>query len=233
MGYRSGLAVGLVAVAIGLMMFGSSSAIAAEPHIGVTGNGAQPFATASGPSCTGTTFMTYGSTYTNESVWGCTMKATDVYGKNLPRHGWTDTIFEVLCSPACDAKITISDAGFVGDYYSLWATDDSTFATDWGMIGETPQVATSSELVASAYNSHWTGAGTKYSSKSFIVYVPQGIFEYFAINDVLMTKMTQKLDSPCGVSATTLLSTGCSVSGIYASSAWSPAGFDVSINGAP
>jgi hypothetical protein len=222
-----GAIIGLIAVSIAVMMLGSGSAAAASAS-GLGARNGPVYSTTAGASCSYVTFVYYAtSTYDgNASEYGCTLHATDVEGNNLPVHDWSNTIFEVYCIPACQSAITIADYGYAGDYYSLWVTDDSTLATDWALVGTTPQVTTSSELNASAYNSHWTGTGSKYSTKTFYVYDPSGVAEYFAINDGLMGKMTQKLDGPCGVKAATLLSSGCSVSGIYVAGGWSPAGFD-------
>lgn len=170
----------------------------------------------------------YVGTYdANDSEWACTIHATDTLGKSLPVNGWANTIFEVSCvSPACNAKITITDAGFYGNHYSLWVTDDSAFATDWAKVGSTPQVYTSGALVAPSYNKYWTGTGSKYSSGTFYVYDPKYVALFFAVHDDLMNQMTKALDEPCNVSPATLFSSGCSVSGISVSGGWSPASFD-------
>jgi hypothetical protein len=129
--------------------------------------------------------------------------------------------------------ITISDVGYVGDYYGLWVTDSSSLTSDWAKVGTTPQVKTGSELTASGYNSHWTGTGTKYSEKSFVVYDPGGIAEYFAVVDSLMTAMGSSLNAACGTTTATLLSSGCTATGISVSSGWSPASFDIDFSAYP
>ena len=223
-GSRIGLAI--LTVGIGLLMLASNSAAAAN-----VGGSSHSAATTTGravPGCGGVNFVYYAvGWYNNTTYWGCTLHAKDWQGHSLPSHGWGLSIYEVYCSTPCNSRITVSDIGYVGDYYTLYVTDSSALTTGWGEVGATPQVKTSSELNASSYNSHWTGTGTKSSSASFVVYDPGGVAEYFAVVDSLMGKMTHSLDGPCGVSATTLLSSGCTATGIYVSGAWSPAGFDI------
>ena len=225
----SRIAIGMAAVVVAGLMLGGTALASAHPVTGVplARNSAGP-AVASGAKCNYLTFIYYATaTYNgNETSWQCTLHATDVLGHALTVNGWSNTIFEVFCYAACNSKITISDYGYAGDYYSLWVTDDSTLATDWGEVGVTPQVATSSELAASGYNSHWTGTGSTYSQKTFIVYDPGGVHEYFAVHDNLMNAVTKALDGPCGVTAATLLASGCTATGISMSTGWNPAGFD-------
>jgi hypothetical protein len=227
-----GAIVGLVAVSIGILVLASGAATAATA-VPLSPKNAAPLATGAG--CNYVTFVYFAQEFYNgnESVWACAIHATNVLGKKLPVHGWSNTIFEVSCAPACQSKITIADYGYAGDDYSLWVTDDSSLATDWAMVGTTPQVDTSSALTAPGYNSHWTGTGSTYSQKTFYVYDPDGIAEFFAIHDNLMGAMTTALDGPCGVSAATLLSSGCSASGISVGAGWSPAGFGTSWTNSP
>src|SRR5271155_629507 len=204
---RSGSRIGLaiLTVGIGLLMLASNSAAAA--NVGGSGHSTAAPTARAVAGCGGVNFVFYAvGWYNNSTYWGCTLHAHDWEGNSLPSHGWGLSIYEVYCPSACNSLITISDIGYVGDYYTLYVTDSSGLTSGWGEVGATPQVKTSSELNAASYNSHWTGTGTKLSSASFVVYDPAGVTEYFAVVDTLMTKMAHSLDGPCGVSTATLLS---------------------------
>lgn len=230
MNYRRAITTGVLVCAIGLMVLSSSASGAAAT---VTTNASAKVHASSVAYCNSIQFAYYGTTYSNSSYWGCQLKATDWAGTALPLNGWALGIYEVYCYSACNSAIWINDSGWYGDYYSLWVTTNSSLTTGWGEVGTTPQVATGSELVAPTYNGHWSGKGTKYSEGMFVVYDPAYTIEYFAIHDNLQSKMTASLDHPCGVSASKLLSAGCSKTGITVSAGWAPAGFTVAFGGYP
>lgn len=229
-GTKFGMAI--LALAVGVLMVASGPAAASTARVLPTGNdGAVSSLSihASTPTgCGGFNFVYYSvGWYNNTTYWGCTLHAKDWLGNNLPTNGWGLSFYGVFCSTACNSRITISDYGYAGDFYTLYVTDNASMTSDWAKVGSTPQVQTSSQLVAPGYDSHWTGSGTTYSSRSFVVYAPAGVEEYFGVVDSLMAVMSHRLDAPCGVTTATLLSSGCSATGISVGTGWSPAGFDI------
>jgi len=228
------IGVGLGAVAMCLLMVLSSSAAASSASAVHSHNGPAMKKANVVAGCNYVNFVTLYSawSYNNTTTYGCTMSATDWQGASMTHHGW-GPIYEVYCIGSCDIKVTIKDQGYVGDYYGLWVTTDSTFATSWGQIGATPQVKTGAQLTAPSYNAKWTGTGTTLSKASFNVYFPSGVAEYLRIYDALWGGMGAQLDGPCGVTASTLLSSGCTATGISVSSGWSPAGYSVTWVAAP
>jgi hypothetical protein len=228
MRYRGRIGLAVMAVAMGALVLGSSLASASTAGLTAVHNGpVKHSSTVAG--CGGKVAVYYAvGWYNNSSAYGCTLKGIDWMGNALPRNGWALPIYEVVCYiSACNSIITITDQGWVGDFYALWVTDNSTLLKDWAKVGSTPEVKTGSPLTAPTYNAHWTGKGTKYSSMSFVVYDPKGVTEYFAVQDVLMGLMGGSLDSPCGVTTPTLLSGGCTATGISVSAGWSPAGYSI------
>jgi len=134
---------------------------------------------------------------------------------------WSGTVFSVTYTGTL--SITITDCCYEGDYYSLWQTSDPTGLTGWTLVATTDQVDTGSELVAPTFDPFWTGTGTQYSSTTFNI--PVSGTTLFAVRDELFDPMVSLLGPSCGGSA--VVTDGCSATGIYASSSWSPAGYEI------
>ena len=135
---------------------------------------------------------------------------------------WGETIFSVTATTT--VSITITDCCYEGDYYALYATTDPTGLTGWTLVGTTDQVDTGSELVAPTFDAAWTGTGTQYSSTTFDI--PQSGTVLYAVRDVLFDTMVTLLGSSCG--GASVVTGGCSATGISASPSWSPAGYEIS-----
>jgi len=148
---------------------------------------------------------------------GCTLAA------GVPVNSWSATIFSVTYTGTL--AVTITDCCYEGDYYSLYQTTDTTGLTGWTLVGTTDQVFTGPELVAPTYDPYWTGTGVSYSSTTF--FIPMSGTLLFADADGLLNSMVNLLGPSCGGGSAVVYS-GCSVTGISASSGWSPAGYTIS-----
>jgi hypothetical protein len=223
-GVTAALAVVAIAVAI-VMIVSSSIAINSARPGGVRSGAAGQPSTAT--PCGTLVNVTFPSGFPTAVFWGCTLNATDWRGIQLPGSGWASRIWSVHCSSECNFQVQLAQrpisSAYVGSFYSLWLTYNSTLSSGWGIVGSVPEVATGPQLVAPAYNSpYWTGNGTALSSGTFTVYEPVGVTAYLAVRDGLFGLMGHLLDGPCGVSTSVLLLSGCSVPGITVAANFSP-----------
>jgi hypothetical protein len=164
----------------------------------------------------------------DNTAWNCTMDALLLNGHPAPRHGWgPDTFF--VTGPAT-ITVNITDCCRVGDFFTLYATTDSSLVSGWFKVGITPQVHSGPELVAPTYDSLWDGTGTTYSSKTFAIAVPAGVTYFFRVNNALFHLMGNLLVGPCSTTTHHLLRHGCSVPGIDVSHKWSPSGYQITFS---
>jgi hypothetical protein len=176
-------------------------------------------------SCATPTYIdvVMGSTYSATADYNCTMKATATSGAAVPFHSWSYETFRVV-GPVT-VKVTLKDCCLKGDYYALWVDSGKALkAANWGNLGHTPAVNTSSALTAPTYNPLWTGVGHKLSAGSFTVYVPSGVTFMFRINDLLFAQMVSKLAGPCAEHGYQVVTVGCTATGISVGPGWSAAG---------
>jgi len=186
-------------------------------------------------SCTATMVAVPGPGSSGDLAdYHCLMVATKTPSGSVPLHSWDSNVFSITNPTGFNlpVSVTILDGFYVSDYYALWKTTDGSLATGWSQILSTPQVHTDSTLVAPAYVALWDGTGSTYSTKTGKVVVPAGSTLYLRVNDPLFSTMVSKLDKPCGTTADTLLSSGCSVPGIFVGTFYSPAGFTISFSSA-
>jgi hypothetical protein len=146
---------------------------------------------------------------------GCTVPST-------ASTSWGETIFSVTNTGT--TAITITDCCYEGDFYSLWSTTDTTGLTGWTLVGTTDQVYTGPELVAPTYDPFWTGTGSAYSSTTFNI--PMSGTVLFAVRDDIFDQMVNLLGTSCG--GASVVTAGCSATGISVSGGWSAAGYEIS-----
>lgn len=177
----------------------------------------------------------------DEAVFENTMSGLSFFCGAIPADSWSDNMYWIK-GPA-KIIITITDVGFVGDYYELWMTTSpswhvltnpfDTVVSFWKLVGTTPAVYTDGYLVAPSYNPLWDGTGKVYSSGAFCVWIPCGVTAYFRVRDALFDSMGNALDSVLHETTAQLVSLGGSATGVYVHSYWNPAGFDISFTPAP
>jgi hypothetical protein len=156
-----------------------------------------------------------------------------IYSDSLGSLPDSVSIGEYAVSGPATIAITITDNGYIADYYQLWEDTDPGFSSPAPtLVGTTPQVHTDSNLKAPFYDSLWDGTGTTYSSETFTLSVGSGT-TYFVLVDPLFDAMGSALDGPCGVSTAVLLSSGCTVSGLHpiqVSTGFSPGSYYITFN---
>ena len=201
---------------------------ASAAAMGTTANGVRP----SGVSPAATTLCPVRHTVfymlgaegatTTETHWQCAF----VHAYGIPDHAASakEFIFDNFHQKTVDKEICLTDVGYVGDYFWIYASFDGY---PWYLAGSTGQVATGSELTASSYNAHWTGTGTTFSTGCVTVTLGPYQYVYFGIVDALLLHMAADLKGPCGESALTLLTVGCTATGISVSKGWSPGGLEI------
>jgi hypothetical protein len=221
----SRIALGLLSVVLVALMVGGATIPNPPASPGRAANAGVSPAVVGGPTCATTVNVTGGGHHSTAVLWGCKMNAVTAGGAYLPSHGWANRVFELNCLSGCNVNVTVLANGGFGDYFSLWYTPDPSLQTSWARLGGTPQVYTGPQLLASTYNPHWNGYGITSSQRTFAFYAPPGIPEFLGVHDDLFSQMTQKLDGPCGVSSSSLLTSGCSTSGIWVGSHWSGSTF--------
>jgi len=182
------------------------------------GSGSQAHAsgnTTGPPPPDGTISVILGTTYTDNAFYTLSLGT-------LP-DSVSINIYAVT-GPATVA-ITVTDCCDVGDYYQLWESSNAVFTAPT-LVGTTPQVHTDSSIVAPSYNPLWDGKGSTYSAATFIVTVPSGT-TYFAVRDSIQDAMGVLLDAPCSETTLSLVSLGCTATGISVLPDFLLAGFSI------
>jgi hypothetical protein len=161
--------------------------------------------------------------------WECILNSTLPSGGRLPANGWLEAVLEANGTSATRAtteNFVLTDGAYVGDYYAVYE-DSSGGPGPWKSIETTAQLYSGPQLIAPTYDRYWVGNGTAYSQSSFGVHLPAGSFDYFfTVRDLLLAQMASLLDKPCKENATTLLSKGCHVPGIYVAPGWDGGGLE-------
>jgi len=216
----------VLAVMTAVLIFGSMS----SAHADTASTNAPPGSKITS-SCTASIVGVFGPTaFSDLADYACLMTATKTPSGSVPLHSWDPTVYAIPNPTGFNLPVSVSilDCCFVSDYYAVWKTTDGSLATGWSQTLSTPQVHTDTTLVAPAFVALWDGTGATSSTKTGKVVVPAGTTLYLRVNDPLFSTMGSKLDAACGTTTTTLLSSGCSVPGIFVHFGYSPAGFTIS-----
>ena len=162
-------------------------------------------------------------------AYSCVMAGTNSTGAEVPFHSWGAALF-VLKGPF-DQQVTLTDCCNPDSYYAMWATTDQTLGSGWFEVAKTRQLQSDPGLVAPAYDSHWSGNGSKPSSISFEVLVPKGVTYYLRVHNLLFNEIGTRLVTACGVSVSRILAQGCSVPGVHVSPGFDPSRYNVTFAG--
>ncbi len=212
------------------MIFGSMSSAHAASAPNAPAGPQYPVSCANPPPVTS---VTGPSSFGGLADYECVMLAGKAGGGDVPAHSWDEAGVYSISNQgpwAIAVSASITDCCLVGDHYSLYKTTDSTLNTGWSRIMSTPQVATGPQLVAPTFNPLWNGNGTTYSTKTATIIIPAGSTVFLRVNDDLFTQMGSSLDSACSTDTESLVTAGCSVSGVSVGSGWTPAGFTLGFN---
>ena len=220
----------VLAVMAAVLIFGSMSSAHAEAASANAPPGSKITS-----SCTATMVAVPGPGSSGDSAdYHCLMVATKTPSGSVPLHSWDPNVYSITNPTGFNLPVSVNmlDLFLVSDYYALWKTTDGSLATGWSQTMSTPQVHTDKSLVAPGFVALWDGTGTTHSTKTGKLVVPAGTTLYLRVNDPLFSAMANKLDKPCGTTADTLLTSGCSVPGIFVDSGYSPALFTISFSSA-